>query len=209
MKIASLFCFGWFICGSAFALSQDWPCFEFKMKKTKTIREDSQGFEYSYSGEKNGYLLTVNLLGDTISPTSFANCGTTGCQGSIMEIKTGKTDAVRLDCFTDNENYENVQCNITGADEFIFHKENGEYVVNYCSNEPQRTLRFKISDCKGCHCKMFWYNGDKRNIIGHWEMGCIIQENQAHCFSYNGYEEWRKFENKEQDFQNCIGMMTK
>jgi len=206
MKIVSLFCVVLFVCGRAFALSQDWPCFEFEMKKVQTISENNQEFEYGYQGERKGYLLTVNLSGFADEKTSFADCGTTGCRGIITEIKTNKSEVVRLECYAIDNNYENVRCHISSADEFVFHKENGEYVVNYCSDAPQRTLRFKHSDCKGCHCKMFWYDDGKKDKTGNWDMGCRIEGDQSHCFTYNGYEEWRNFENKEQDFQNCIGL---
>ena len=35
-------------------------------------------------------------------------------------------------------------------------------------------------------------------------MGCDFRDNVAHCFSYAGYEEWRNFENNENDFKNCV-----
>ena len=40
------------------------------------------------------------------------------------------------------------------------------------------------------------------------KMGCDFRDNVAHCFSYNGYEEWRNFENNENDFKNCVNLIS-
>ena len=31
-------------------------------------------------------------------------------------------------------------------------------------------------------------------------------EDNLRCFTYAGYENWRNFEDKDEDFENCVGL---
>ena len=53
---------------------------------------------------------------------------------------------------------------------------------------------------------MSWYNGEIKNTIGEYSMACKKEGNNARCFTYYGYEAWRDFKNKDDDFQNCVGL---
>ena len=192
-------------CGNAFALPQDWPCFGLNIKKYKTISKKDGVFEYSYNGETKGYNLNINLSGISEIPTSFADCGNSGCLGTISNKATGKTENLRFFCEENNNDYKEATCYINFGDEAIFSNgDNGNYILSYCSDNKQKSLRFNVKDCNKCHCKMYWYNGDTRNTSGEYNMACKKEGNKLHCFTYHGYELWRNFQNKYEDFQNCV-----
>ncbi len=193
-------------CGTAYALPQDWPCFGIEVKKYKVIKDIGDNYEYSYKGEKGGYLLDIDLAGYHSLPASFADCGTAGCFGTITEMTTGRTESLRFFCEKDNDDIK-VICYVGLGEEVIFDSiENENYVVHYCSNDMQKTLRFNLSDCDKCHCTMYWYDGAVKNTIGEYNMACKKEENRAHCFTYYGYEMWRDFQNKDYDFKNCVNL---
>lgn len=192
-------------CGKAYALPQNWPCFGIEVKKYKTVSNADGIFEYAYRGEKNGYILNINLSGFSDFPTSFANCGNSGCFGKITETATGRTEYLRFFCEEYNDDYTKVTCYAGLGEEVIFDKEDdNNYVVHYCSDNPQRTLRFNVNDCNKCLCTMYWYDGNKKSEAGHYGMSCRKDGNKAQCFTYSGYEAWRDFKNRIDDFKNCV-----
>ena len=93
-----------------------------------------------------------------------------------------------------------VQCSIVKGEEFIFNQINGTYQANYCLDDKTKILIFDKNKCNDCHCVIYGKN-DTQVLL---KMGCDFGDNIAHCFSYSGYEEWRNFENKEDDFKNCV-----
>ena len=194
-------------CGRAYALPQDWPCFGIEVEKYKTVSDADGLFEYAYKGEKDGYVLNINLSGFSDFPTSFADCGNSGCFGKITETVTGRTEHLRFFCEEYNDDYTKVTCYAGLGEEIIFDKEDdSNYVVHYCSDNTQKTLRFNINNCDKCYCKMYWYDGNIKDTTGNYGMACKKEENKAHCFTYYGYETWRNFQNNVDDFQNCIGL---
>lgn len=194
-------------CGKAYALPQDWPCFGIQVEKYKTVSDADGIFEYTYKGEKDGYVLNINLSGFSDFPTSFADCGNSGCFGIITETATGRTEHLRFFCEEYNDDYTKVTCYAGLGEEVIFEKEDDKnYVVHYCSDNSQKTLRFNLNDCDKCYCKMYWYEGNIKDTTGSYGMACKKEENKAHCFTNYGYESWRNFQNKVDDFQNCIGL---
>ena len=96
MKIKFLFLLLVFSCGNAYALPQDWPCFGLQVEKYDVINNNDGIFEYAYRGETQGYNLNINLQGFSEFPTSFANCGNSGCWGTISEKATGRTESLRF-----------------------------------------------------------------------------------------------------------------
>ena len=53
------------------------------------------------------------------------------------------------------------------GEEVIFDKENdNNYVVHYCSDNTQKTLRFNVNDCNKCYCTMYWYDGNEKSESG-------------------------------------------
>ena len=194
-------------CGKAYALSQDWPCFGIEVEKYKTISDVNGIFEYAYKGEKDGYVLNINLSGFSNFPTSFADCGNSGCFGTITENATGRTENLSFFCEEYNDDYTKVTCYAGLGEEVVFDKENNNsYAVHYCSDDAQKILRFNIEDCNKCYCTMYWYDGNKRRTPGNYGMACKKQGSKAHCFTYYGYEAWRDFKNKVDDFKNCVGL---
>ena len=188
-------------CGRVYALPQDWPCFALKVEKYETISDNNGVFEYAYKGDTKGYSLNINLSGSSKFPTSFANCGNTGCVGTITEKNTGRKEDLNFFC----DGYTKVTCYVGLGEDAVFHSTgNGNYVVNYCLDDKQKTLRFNLKDCDECHCKMYWYDGEVKKAIGEYSMACKKEENKARCFTYYGYESWRHFQNEDNDFENCV-----
>ena len=204
----SLFIFSLILsCGTAYALPQDWPCFGIEVERYKVIKDTEDNYEYSYKGEKNGYFLDIDLSGYHSLPSSFADCGNYGCFGTITEKATGRTESLRFFCEEYNDDYTKVTCYAGFGEEAVFHNiGNGNYILNYCLNDKQKTLRFNLSDCDKCHCIMHWYNGEVKNRTGEYSMACKKEDHQAHCFSYYAYEAWKEFHNNEDDYKNCVGL---
>ena len=62
-----------------------------------------------------------------------------------------------------------------------------------------------INQCSGCKCIV----KDSRGVqaAADMKMNCRREnENNLRCFTYLGYENWRDFENKDADFENCVGL---
>ncbi len=171
------------------------------------ISEANGVFEYAYEGEKGGYNLKINLSGSSFSDALFANYGSSGCQGIITEISTGRSEKLKFFCEEYNDDYTLVTCYVGLGEEVIFDRVGNEnYVVHYCSDDKQKTLRFNIADCEKCHCTMYWYEGEIRKQVGRYDMACKQEEDKAHCFTYYGYEAWRDFLNQDDDFKQCVGL---
>ena len=186
--------------GKADALPQDWPCFDFELNKVEVIADNKDEFEYKYKGETSLYTIEINLIGNYQDLNLFANCGSAGCGGTISENKTGKSENLRFFCENYSDDYSKVKCSIVKGDEFIFNQINGTYQANYCSDDKTKILIFDKNKCNDCHCVIYGKN-DTQTLL---KMGCDFRDNVAHCFSYIGYEEWRNFENNENDFKNCV-----
>lgn len=186
--------------GKANALPQDWPCFDFELNKVEVIADNKDEFEYKYKGETSLYTIEINLIGNYQDLNLFANCGSAGCGGTISENKTGKSENLRFFCENYSDDYSKVKCSIVKGDEFIFNQINGTYQANYCLDDKTKILTFDKNKCDNCHCVIYGKN-DTQTLL---KMGCDFRDNVAHCFSYAGYEEWRNFENNENDFKNCV-----
>ena len=186
--------------GKADALPQDWPCFDFELNKVEVIADNKDEFEYKYKGETSLYTIEINLNGNYQDLNLFANCGSAGCGGTISENKTGKSENLRFFCENYSDDYSKVKCSIVKGDEFIFNKINGTYQANYCLDDKTKILTFDKNKCDNCHCVIYGIN-DAQTLL---KMGCDFRDNVAHCFSYIGYEEWRNFENNENDFKHCV-----
>jgi len=192
-------------CGRAVALPQDWPCFEFELEKKNVIQDTDDDFEYTYSGETKGFVVDINLFGSHKFPQTFARCGTSGCQGIITEKNTGKTENLRFFCEKHNEGFTKVSCFVGLGDEAVFDEESeNNYALHYCPDDMEKTLKFSVHDCKKCHCEMHWHNGENKDETGIWAMSCRKEGKKAHCFTYYGYENWRNFENEQNDFDECV-----
>lgn len=207
MKNSLWILFLFFFCGTAYALSQDWPCFGIEVKKYKTIYDSENEFEYAYQGENSGYILNIHLSGFHQIPSLFADCGNAGCFGTITEKASSRTEGLNFFCEKYTDDYMRVTCYVSFGPVAIFDKaDDGGYVVHYCKDNMQKTLRFNLADCKRCHCMMYWYDDEVKNTIGQYQMACKKEDDKARCFTYYGYEVWRNFENKDDDFQNCVGL---
>ena len=177
-------------CGEVKALPQDWPCYDFELYKVEIIKEDIEEFEYGYTGETNGYIVNINLLGFHKYPNLFANCGTAGCSGEIINKATQKTENLRFFCENYNEDFSKVTCNISKGDEFIFEKTNNQYVAYYCTDNKSKTIIFNKNECDDSRCVMYWVDNNIKNESTNLKMSCHFDEQKAHCFTNNGYDDW-------------------
>ena len=193
-------------CGEVYALPQDWPCKTFVLNEYHRIENNAFTINNIYRGQDDNYALEVNMYWQ--AKKGIADCGTSGCSGKIKNLRTGKTESLRFFCETlEDKKYDKAKCYIDGIYEYIFDSDaNGNYIVHYCPDNLQKTLRFNKTDCNKCHCKMFWYDSEIKNETGYYEMACKKEENKAHCFNYYEYETWRNFENADDDYKNCVGL---
>jgi len=207
MKISYVIFFVGLSCDRADALSQDWPCEEFYVYKTGVINDSDDEFEYSYKGENPKYIVDINLLGSHLFPNLFANCGTSGCFGTITEKSTNKSESLRFFCEEYNEDYTKVTCVIGFGNETIFDKtDNIFYTAHYCADNPDKFISLNLSDCKKCHCIGHWHNGNIKKDDGEYVAACMKEENKLRCFNLDGYL-LKYFPNVSlQDYKNCIGL---
>ena len=196
-------------CGKALALPQDWPCFNFELKKIGVIEDSKSEFEYIYYNETSEYTININLMGNHQIPNLFANCGTAGCSGIIVDKINNKSEELRFFCENYSANYSKVNCIIGKGDEFIFKKINDKYIAHYCSNDKTKILSFDKNECNKCHCLIYENDKANKNLQTQLKMGCKFDNKTAHCFSNTGYEQWRNFEHNNDDFKNCINLLNK
>ena len=108
-------------------LPEQWPCDNISVHKIKEFYEDAEHTIYTneYYGEYQGFSLSLTLGGIKGYPYSVIQCGSSGCLGTINNIKTQKSSDFRFDCrlVDDNENVLSCymirceQINTTGIDE--------------------------------------------------------------------------------------------
>ena len=188
-----------FSCGKVYALPQDWTCKDFVLNEYQRIENGEFTINSIYRGQDNDYALEVNMYWQ--AEKGIADCGTSGCLGTIKNTKTGKVESLRFFCeILEDKKYDKAKCYIGGIYEYIFNSdEKGNYIVHYCPDDMQKTLRFNKSNCDKCHCTMYRYDGKIKDKNSHYEMACKKEENKAHCFNYYEYEAWRNFENADND----------
>ena len=75
-----------FSCGKAYALPQDWPCKAFELDEYQRIENGEFTINNIYRGQDNDYALEVNMYWK--AKEGIADCGTSGCLGTIKNIKT-------------------------------------------------------------------------------------------------------------------------
>lgn len=190
----------------AYALPQDWPCNPIEVYKQSVLSDEGDDFEYRYQGETGGFVLNIDLAGSHTYPTLFANCGTAGCFGNVKEKLTRRTEVLRFFCEEYNDDYTKVKCVAGFGDEAYFEeKDEGEYVLHYCTDDLSKILSFNKFDCERCHCRMSWYDGDVKKEPGNLMMACDFKEKKAHCFTLNGYTEQPGLDRRIDDFENCVG----
>ncbi len=187
-----------FTCGKAYALPQDWPC------DAVDLNIISKGVEWGhmFQGNDGLYEITIhNFDGNEEQPHVY-NCGNSGCLGTMKNLKTGTSENMRFDCLF-NSQKKSLRCSRIDGDEYLLTKEScGEYRVQLCGGYYKY---LDINQCVGCSCVLQDSRG--KQVSSDMKVNCTRESNdKLRCFSYDGYESWCNFENKDQDFENCIGL---
>ena len=184
-------------CGKVYSLPQDWPCEEITLTKSNT----SPKTENVFQGNNGIYQITIINFDDNIKYSSY-NCGNAGCLGKMTNLKTGQNETMRFDCHFDKIE-KTLNCNRISGDEYILSKfSDNEYRVELCGNFYRYIY---LDKCNECSCIVQDSRGNNHSTD--YIMNCTKEnEQQIHCFTHYGYEEWRNFENKENDYDNCIGL---
>ena len=185
-----------FACGRTFALPQDWPCDEFDLN----IVDKGQEWGHVFRGNNGSYEITIHNF-DENHPYVYS-CGNSGCQGTIRDIKTDESENMRFDCLF-NSQTKSLRCYRIDGGEYLLTKDTEDkYKVKLCGNYYKY---LNISQCLGCKCILHDSRGEK--VASDIKMNCIREsDDKLRCFSYDAYERWRNFENKDDDFENCIGL---
>jgi hypothetical protein len=186
--------------GSVKALPQDWSCDGFEVQKISEKAENSDMDVFVYEGEENGFKINLKLLSSREFPHTLLDCGTGGCAGMITNTKTGKTEAVRLDCSdVGTVEFQKLKCSLIMGDEYFLEPaEDDVYRANLCAGKSAVYLHLR--ECDKCVCVV--YHEDKTTR----KMNCTKEKDGVRCFTYHGYENWRKFENEWTDFDRCVGL---
>ena len=111
---------------NALALSEQWPCDNISVHKIKETYEDDEHTIYTneYYGEHKGFSLSLLREGIKGYPYSVIQCGSSGCLGTITNLKTKKSNKFRFDCQLVDNNGNVLSCymirceqvNATGID---------------------------------------------------------------------------------------------
>lgn len=187
-----------FTCGRANALPQDWPCAEIDLN----IVANGNEWGHKFQGNNGLFEVTINNFDETEDQPYIYNCGNSGCLGTIKNLKTGKYEAMRFDCLY-NAQQKSLRCRRIDGDEYLLTKvSENKYQVQLCNNYYKS---LNINQCSGCKCTLQDSRG--KQAASDLMMNCLKENaNTLRCFSYNGYEKWRNFENKDEDFENCVGL---
>ena len=185
-----------FICGKANALPQDWPCDEIDLNIV------AKGSEYGHKFQGNNGLFEITIDNFDEKEPQIYNCGNSGCLGTIKNLKTGKYENMRFDCLY-NTQQKSLRCYRIDGDEYLLTKVSGDkYQVQLCESYYKS---LNISQCLGCECVLQDSRG--KQAASDIKMNCMRENDTSiRCFSYDGYEKWRNFENKDGDFERCIGL---
>lgn len=187
-----------FSCGKAFALSQDWPCDDFVLN----ISGQGQQWGHTFHGQKGDYEVTIPDYDETAEQPDIYNCGNAGCSGIIKNTKTGKSTDLRFDCLWDKTQKTLTCRKIDGNEYLLTQSAPHKYTVVLCGLS---NVYINSQECSKCKCIL--HNSEEKNSSSDREVRCRREnENQIRCFNYYGYEKWRNFENKDTDFENCVGL---
>ena len=101
------------------------------------------------------------------------------------------------------------KCHIRKGEEVVFTEESNEnYVLHYCSDDKQKTLRFNKSDCNKCHCRIYDYEGNVRQNTRSNVLGCKKDKDEIYCMTGNVYVEKYNPTGEIDDFKNCVNLTS-
>lgn len=191
-----------FSCGKALALPQDWLCEEILVQKTKEIQKDNVSYRNLYFGKNETYSLSIELEGMYEYPNAIIDCGTAGCSGTITNLQTNISENMRFNCFFTKDN-DTFACHRIDNDEYLLTLSGSDkYIAEICGSYY---LYVNLQECQKCKCPLHDSRGktESSDRLLH----CTKEnKSQIRCFTYYGYEAWRNFENKENDFEECVGL---
>lgn len=191
-----------FSCGKSYALPQDWPCGPFVLEKNQILEDNNDRFEYSYIGNSDDYIIEINLSGMPDFPNSFADCGTAGCSGLIINKINGKKEYLRFFCeILTNNSLERVKCFTNNHEEYLLNKHStSEYRVNLCADHYKFV---NIKECDRCFCVVHDSKDEKQASV----MGCSMKsDKELYCMTGNIYLESYRPQSEIDDFKNCVGL---
>ncbi len=188
------------LCGNAYALPQDWPCDKIELDFIEVLPSDYDDEEHLYRGNNGEYEITIKFY---INPyNQLPDIGTAGFEGYIKNLKTGKEEHMEFGCnFTAPK--EKMICTRVDEDEYLLTKySEDEYRVELCGSYNRY---IKLSECNKCACIIRCANSQRCGSDN--KIACTREdENTIRCFSPHGYEHWRDYRNKIDDYKNCVNL---
>lgn len=189
-------------CGKVYALPQDWPCTTFALKRCEQAENEDLTDYAVYCRQDDNYVLKVNMFWRENIKSD--DCGTSGCAGTITNLKTGQEENLRFFCEAEN-NYNGAKCYIRNDEEYILKKVTDEYYeVNLCDNASYKYVN--LNECSGCTCVL--HASRKQKGVSDFYMGCKQNKDYLHCMTGNVYVEKYNPTGKADDFKNCIGLTS-
>ena len=187
-----------FVCGTAVALPQDWPCEDFELYAVGKGQE----WGHKFQGNNGLYEITIQNFDETENQPYIYNCGNAGCLGTLKNLETGKSEDMRFDCLF-NQQKKSLLCHRLDGGTYLLTKAGADkYQVQLCGGYYKY---LDISQCSACKCIIKDSRGQQ--VASDMKMNCIREnEDNLRCFTYEGYENWRNFEDKNEDFENCVGL---
>ena len=157
---------------------------------------------HKFQGNNGLYEITIQNFDETENQPYIYNCGNAGCLGTLKNLETGKSEDMRFDCLF-NQQKKSLLCHRLDGGTYLLTKAGADkYQVQLCGGYYKY---LDISQCSACKCIIKDSRGQQ--VASDMEMNCIREnEDNLRCFTYAGYENWRNFEDKNEDFENCVGL---
>ncbi len=200
-KIFMLFFISLF-CGRAFALSQDYPCGPVELDEKEILHQDEGDLYGLYYGRHGNYMIEVRIPWLLKSAHQEADCGTSGCAGSITHTTSGTKEYVTFFCETiNNDKFDRVKCYINNSEKYLLKRySDAEYKAKLCGKYYKYV---RLAECNKCFC----FVHDSRSEDYTYKMGCTMNNSdELYCMTGNIYSEDYKPNSKVTDFENCVDM---
>lgn len=187
---------------SAYALPQDWPCGPFVLRATQVLDKNPYSLHNIYQSNENIYSIEVEAFWKYTSPAYNLDCGTSGCTGTITNLKSRKTENLHFYCETTEDGIpDKIKCYVNNQEEYLLNRSSdNEYRILLCSEYYKYV---KINECQECFCMIHDSRDDKYVS----KMGCNIEsKDKLHCMNGNVYVESYRPQRDIIDYRKCADL---
>ena len=200
-----LILFIFLFCSKGYAIEQNWPCGPFMLYEKSVLSKSIRELHNSYQGEYDDYIIETDAFWQLESVNGDADCGTSGCEGRIINTKNKQAGNVRFFCtMFDIGNFDKVQCVLNNSEEYFLRADgHNEYRAKLCGTYEKYA---DLNECDRCFCLVH----DSRGAEYTGKMACTLQyDDTLHCMTGNIYFEKYRPNSENSDYENCVDLKVK